>query len=113
MLPQKVLMNGSVDQCVIKNDQMFLAIAAHHPQGNLLKKTDAGVHISHREVRQVAAGAAVDGRVPSDDLFITHKKTDPTRQAGLQHVEKFAASLLINFLSVWGQKQPLDDLKGQ
>jgi hypothetical protein len=30
------------------------------------------------------------------------------RLAGLQLVEEFAAPLLLHFLRVWGQKQPLD-----
>ncbi len=63
------------------------------------------VLIGHRSVRKVAV---VDGHIPGEDIFIG-KNLDLMRLAGLQLTEEFPAPLLLHFLSVWGQKQPLDD----
>ncbi len=79
MLPQKVLMNVSVDPLAgaNENDGAFLAVASQHIQDHLLQRSlrfgkdeDAGIHIGHRDVCQVVAVAAVDGHVPSENFFI-------------------------------------------
>jgi hypothetical protein len=82
----------------------------------LLKKSlrfggdaDDGVHVDHSEVCQVVAIVAIDKHVYGEDLFI-EKNLDLMRLAGLlQLVEEFLGPLLLHFLSIWGQKQPLDD----
>jgi hypothetical protein len=79
MLQQKVLINVGVDAFTgaNKNDQTFLAVAAYHSQGHLLqwslrfgRGADVRVQVSHKEVHQIAAVAAVDGHVHSKDFFI-------------------------------------------
>jgi hypothetical protein len=78
MLLQKVLRNINVDSFNDANerDRAFLAVAAHS-QHHLLKSSlgegrdaDTGVHIGHREARQVAGVGAVEGHIPSKDFFI-------------------------------------------
>jgi hypothetical protein len=117
MLPQKVLINVGIDPFAgaNENDGALLAIATHHTQDHLLQSSlrfgqdvDAGVLVSRREVRQVAAVAAVDSHLPSEDFFIG-KILDLMRLAGLQLVDEFLAPLLPRFLGVWYQMQPLDD----
>ncbi len=77
MLPQKLLINVCVDTFAGTNENngTFLAVTAHHTQGYLLQRSprfgrevDAGVHVGHREVCQVAAVVAVDSQVPSEDF---------------------------------------------
>ncbi len=59
---------------------------------------DAGVDVSHREVRQVVAVAAVDRKNP-----------DLMGLAGLQLVEEFAAPLLPSFLECLGSEAATDN----
>jgi hypothetical protein len=84
MLPQKVLINVGFDAFAgaNENDRTFLAVAAYHSQDHLLqwslrfgRDVDVGVHVSHRESRQVVAVAAVDGHVHSKDFFIGKIRT--------------------------------------
>ncbi len=74
MLPQKILINVSIDffASANKNDGTFLAAAAFYPQDHLHRRSlgkgrdaDAGVHISYREVRQVITVAF---QVPGEDF---------------------------------------------
>jgi hypothetical protein len=79
MLPQKVLINVSVDPFAggNENDGTLLAVAAYNPQDHLFqwsirfgRDADARVHVGYREVHQVAAVAAVDSHVHSEHFFI-------------------------------------------
>jgi hypothetical protein len=73
MLPQRVVINISVDSFAIanENDGTFLAVAAHHSQNHLHQRSlrfgqdaDAGIHVSHREVHQVAVVLAFESMSP-------------------------------------------------
>jgi hypothetical protein len=73
MLPLNVLINLSIDSFADANENSLtlLAVTAHHTQDHLLcrifgegRDVDAGIHIGHRGVRQVAAVTAVDSHVP-------------------------------------------------
>jgi hypothetical protein len=108
MLPQRVVINVSIDSVasVNENDGTFLAVAAHHSQDHLHQRslifgqdTDAGVHVSHREVHQVVVVSVVESHVPSEDFFIG-KNLDLMRLAGLHLVDLFLAPLLPRFLDV-------------
>jgi hypothetical protein len=78
-LLQKVLINVGVDSFIDANDndRTLLNVPAHHSQDYLLQSSlgkgrdaDAGLHVSHREIHQVAAVVAVDTHIPGGDHFI-------------------------------------------
>jgi hypothetical protein len=63
------MINVGVDSFAIanENDGAFLAVAAHHSQDHLHQRSlrfgqdaDAGVHVGHREVHQVAVVLAFE-----------------------------------------------------
>jgi hypothetical protein len=62
----------------LKNNQTFLAVTSHHPQDHLLQRilgkdyADAGVHVGHRQVCQLAAVVVVDSHIPSENLVIAN-----------------------------------------
>jgi hypothetical protein len=69
VLPQKVLINGGIGSFVDaqETNSTFLAVTSHRSQHYLFQKglgegrdAFAGVHISHRQVRQVAAVGVID-----------------------------------------------------
>jgi hypothetical protein len=73
-----------------------------------VRDTDAGGQVGYREIRQVAAVAAVDGRGSAD--FFSGNNPDLMSLAGLQLVDElFLVPLLPHFLGVQVQKRPLDD----
>ncbi len=117
MLPQKVLINVSVDAFAgaNENDRTLLAVTAYHTQDHLLqwslgfgRDAEVGIHVGYREVRQVEAVVAVDSHVHSEDLLI-RKISDLARLAGLQLVHQLLTPPLSCFLCIHGQKQLLDD----
>jgi hypothetical protein len=109
MLPQKVLINVGVDVFTgaIKNYWTLLAVAAYPTQDHLLqwslgfwRDVDVGIHVGYREVCQVAAVAAVDSHIHSEDLLI-RKNPDLARLAGLSLLMSFwRLSFLVSWASV-------------
>jgi hypothetical protein len=83
MLPQKVLIDVDVDSFTDANlnDRTLLDVPAHHSQAHLLQSSlgkgrdAAGLHISHREVHQVAAVVVVDvvGATSPVEVFSSEK----------------------------------------
>ncbi len=66
------------------------------------------MNVGKKEIRQGEVVVTVDDHIPSEDFFIG-KNPDSIRLTGLQLDEEFATSLLPQFLSIWGYKQPLKD----
>jgi hypothetical protein len=73
VLPQKVLINGGIGSFVDakETNRTHLAVASHRSQHYLFQRglgegrdAFAGVHIGHREVRQVAAVGVIDATSP-------------------------------------------------
>jgi hypothetical protein len=89
-LLQKVLINVGVDSFTDANDndRTLLNVPAHHSQDHLLQSSlgkgrdaDAGIHVSNREIHQVAAVVVVDTHILGGDHFIG-KNPDLIRLAG-------------------------------